>query len=177
MGRSRYKIFTDIYPHFLTCTTVKWLPLFSTPGVAEILVDSLRFLQNENRLQLYAYVILENHLHLIATSEHLAKEIGDFKSYTARKIIDYFIGKNAKHILALLSHFKLKHKNDRQYQVWQEGSHPEAIQNREMMRQKIDYIHHNPVKRGFVDEDVHWRYSSARNYSGMEGVLEVVKEW
>ncbi len=177
MGRSRYKIFTDIYPHFLTCTTVKWLPLFSTPAVAEILVDSLRYLQNENRLQLYAYIILENHLHLIASSEHLAKEIGDFKSYTARKIIDYFIEKNAKHILGLLAHFKLKHKGDRPYQVWQEGSHPEAIQNQEMMRQKIEYIHHNPVKRGFVDEAVHWRYSSARNYFGMEGVLEVVEEW
>ena len=51
------------------------------------------------------------------------------------------------------------------------------IQNDEMMRQKLDYIHLNPVKRGFVDDPAHWRYSSARNYAGQEGVIPVTTEW
>jgi hypothetical protein len=46
-----------------------------------------------------------------------------------------------------------------------------------MMRQKIEYIHHNPVKRGYVDDDVHWRYSSARNYAGQEGLLKIDTGW
>ncbi|MEJ2304415.1 MAG: hypothetical protein P8Y14_23050 [Anaerolineales bacterium] len=46
-----------------------------------------------------------------------------------------------------------------------------------MMHQKIEYIHHNPVRRGYVDESEHWRYSSARNYAGMVGLLEVTQEW
>jgi len=45
------------------------------------------------------------------------------------------------------------------------------------MRQKVEYIHHNPVKRGYVDNAEHWRYSSARNYLGKPGLLEVCREW
>ena len=58
-----------------------------------------------------------------------------------------------------------------------EGVHPECIQGDEMMRQKIAYIHNNPVTRGYVDEPEHWRYSSARNYAGIEGLFDVCTEW
>jgi len=46
-----------------------------------------------------------------------------------------------------------------------------------MMLQKIEYIHQNPVKRGYVDDPVHWRNSSARNYAGANGVLKIDTEW
>jgi putative transposase len=42
-----------------------------------------------------------------------------------------------------------------------------------MMREKLDYIHANLVKRGYVDRAEHWRYSSARNYAGETGLIEV----
>lgn len=61
--------------------------------------------------------------------------------------------------------------------MWQEGSHPEVIQGMSMMRQKVTYIHNNPVKRGYVDEPCHWRYSSARNYAGLDGLLHVTTTW
>ena len=72
---------------------------------------------------------------------------------------------------------RAKHKTTSDYQFWQEGSHPQQIQNEEMMRQKLDYIHYNPVKREFVDDPTHWRLSSARNYAGQEGLLPVTTEW
>jgi len=53
--------------------------------------------------------------------------------------------------------------------------HPEWIQDENMMRQKVEYIHGNPVERGYVDRAEHWRYSSAGDYLGMEGLVEVVK--
>ena len=84
MPRSRYKILENQQPYFLTCTVVNWIPIFIRPNTVQIALDSLRFLQNEKRLVFYGYVILENHLHLIASAENLAKEIGDFKSFTAR---------------------------------------------------------------------------------------------
>ena len=59
---------------------------------------------------------------------------------------------------------------------WQEGVHPEWIHNEAMMRQKIDYIHYNPLKRGYVDQAKHWRCSSARNYTGEQGLLEVSRQ-
>jgi putative transposase len=177
MARNRYRIFENSYPYFLTCTTVKWIPLFSSPAIAQILLDSLQFLQQHDRLELYAYVIMENHIHLIATAENLSKEIGNFKSYTARRIIDLLIDKKADNILTQLNYYKLKYKTDRDYQVWQEGIHPQQIQNQEVMQQKIHYIHNNPVKRGYVDDPIHWRYSSARNYADKEGLLAICDQW
>ena len=177
MARSRYKIYENQQPHFLTCTVVNWLPIFGSRAVAQIILDSLQFLQEHDRLMLYAYIILENHLHLIASSPDLSKEIGDFKSFTARSIIDFFKERHARHILELLKESKKRHKQDSIYQLWQEGSHPELIQGEKMMRQKIEYIHNNPVKRGYVDDPTHWRYSSARNYAGQVGLLEVTRRW
>jgi REP element-mobilizing transposase RayT len=177
MSRTRYQIYDNQAPHFLTCTVVNWLPLFSSPAIVDILYASWRFLQAQKRLTLYSYVIMENHLHLTASSPDLSKEIADFKSFTARKIIDYLKNEKAQDVLAQLAQGKVDHKQDRAYQVWQEGSHPQLIQDEVMMRQKIEYIHNNPVKRGYVDDPTHWRYSSARNYAGLPGLLEVEQTW
>ena len=172
MGRSRYK-FLGKQPHFLTCTVVNWLPLFSQPKFAQIILSSLDFLQNHQRLTLHGYVIMENHLHLIASSENLSKEIAAFKSFTARSIIDDLKEKRIESQLRQLKFQKKSHKTSQVYQLWQEGSHPQAILNQEIFRQKLEYIHNNPVKRGYIDEPSHWRYSSCRNYMGKEGLLRI----
>jgi REP element-mobilizing transposase RayT len=177
MTRSRYRIYEDYYPYFLTCTVVGWLPVFTRTETVQIIYDSWLFLYDANRLDLYGYVILENHLHLIASSPDLAKEIGDFKSFTARRIIDYLEANGGQTLLKLLHFLKTRHKTDRPYQLWQEGSHPQQIQNAEMMRQKLDYIHGNPVKRGYVEEPAHWRHSSARNNAGLPGLFPVRIDW
>jgi REP element-mobilizing transposase RayT len=178
MARSRYKIFEgNAYPHFLTCTVINWLPLFSNPTIAQFALDTLKFLQDNNRLIIYVYVIMENHLHLIAMAENLAKEIANFKSYTARLSIDFYKEQGNEFVLSQLAFHKAPYKVDRPYQFWEEGSHPKQIQNLGMMRQKVEYLHTNPVRRGYVDEPIHWRYSSARNYEGMSGLLDVTTEW
>ena len=172
MGRSRYQVI-GIQPHFLTCTVVNWMPLFSKVEFTEIIFNSLNFLQRQQRLKLYGYVIMENHLHLIASATSLSKEIGNFKSFTARCIIDLLQKNSSNYILNQFEFYKLKHKTKQEYQVWQEGFHPQVILNEEMFIQKLDYIHNNPVKRGYIDDPVHWRYSSYRNYMGQPGLLEV----
>ena len=177
MSRTRYKIFENNQPYFLTCTTVNWLPIFGNPEVAKIILNSLKFLQENKRLTIFVYVIMEHHLHLIASSEDLSKEIGDFKSFTAREIIDYFKERNNQFMLKQLNFYKLSYKNDRNFQLWQEGSHPQLIQGIDMMNQKIDYIHKNPIIHGYVDEDIHWRYSSVRNYAGLNGLIPVETDW
>ena len=172
MGRSRFSVINES-PHFLTCTVVNWIPLFSDPNIAKLLLDSLSFLQKQQRLKLFAYVIMENHLHLLASSAELSKEIGNFKSFTARQIVDYLEEKKHFSLLKQLNYYKSEHKKNRNYQVWQEGSHPEMIVSEKMFRAKLEYIHNNPVKRGYVDQPDHWRYSSARNYLGFEGLLSL----
>ncbi len=177
MTRSRYRIFENEYPYFLTGTIVAWLPLFAYPSFAEIILNSWRFLQQERGVRIYAYVILENHLHWIASGEELSKQIGRFKSFTARQIIDSMEQSGFHTWLQELQFFKLRHKTDQARQLWQEGSHPEQIQNDEMMLQKLEYTHLNPVRRGYVDAPEHWRYSSARDYAGKNGLIDVVTDW
>ncbi len=177
MGRSRYKIFETQHPYFLTLTINNWIPVFTRPITTDIIFDSLEYRQKQGDFTVYAYVILENHIHLIAQSSHLNREIAAFKSYTARQIIDTLKTQHSNHVLKQLAFHKKAHKRDREYQLWEEGSHPKQIQNREMMEQKVNYIHHNPVKRGYIDKAEHWRYSSARNYLGIKGLVKVNTNW
>jgi len=173
MGRSRYQIKEDNIPYFHTCTVVGWLPIFTRPNTTQIILDSWIYLQIHESFQLHGYVILENHLHFIASSENHREHIKRFKSFTARKIINYLKEQKISFLLRELAFYKAKHKIDSQYQLWQEGTHPKQILDEKMMQQKLDYIHYNPVKRGYVDLPEHWRYSSARNYMGQKGLIEV----
>jgi len=176
MGRSRYKITQQNAPHFVTLTVLHWIPVFTRPQTVSILLDSLTFLMKDG-LKVYAYVILENHLHLIVQSELLGKDIARFKTHTSKQIIRYLVQHNVRAILDQLMFYKKAHKHDRAYQFWQEGSHPELTQGEDMMYQKVEYIHQNPVKRGYVDKASHWRYSSARDYEGMTGLINVCLHW
>lgn len=177
MPRSRYRILNKAYPHFMTATVNRWQPLFTRTEAVNIVLDSWRFLQREAEFQIYGYVILENHLHLIAASTDLSRDMQRFKSYSAKQIIAYLEQHQAANMLELLALFKRAHKTESTYQVWEEGNHPQLIESEEVMRQKLDYIHQNPVKRGYVDLPEHWRYSSARNYAGQEGLIEIVRAW
>ncbi len=177
MTRTRYRIFETEYPYFMTCTIVGWLPVFTRPDAVQILFDSWRFLQQNREFKLYGYVVLENHLHLIASAPELGNAMKSFKMHTATQIIALLERHSVALLLGQLRALKLRHKTRSEYQVWQEGSHPQQVSSSEMMLQKLEYMHNNPVKRGYVDDPVHWRYSSARNYAGQAGLIEVVTDW
>ncbi|RXJ85466.1 REP-associated tyrosine transposase [Arcobacter cloacae] len=173
MGRSRYKIYEPTYPHFITCTILHWIPIFTRTETTNIIFDSLKFLQKEDNLKIYAYVILENHLHMIVSSDDVSKTIKKFKSFTAKEILKYLQIKNVKTILEQLAFYKKAHKTQTTYQLWQEGYQPKLIKDEKMMVETINYIHQNPVKRGYVDVAKHWRYSSARDYEDEKGLIDI----
>ena len=177
MPRSRYRFGDDAYPYFMTWTIVGWLPVFTRQESTKIIYDSWRFLQLEREFQLLGYVILENHVHLIATAPNLAAAVKCSKSFTALQIVELLKKRNARQLLRGLAALKLPNKKQSEHQVWQEGSHPKMIETDEMLWQKLEYIHNNPVERGYVDYPLHWRYSSARNYAGQPGLIEVVTDW
>ena len=177
MARSRYKFGEDYQPHFMTATVVAWLPVFSTPRFAEIVLDSWRFLQAERDIDNLAYVIMENHIHWIAVGPQLSKRVGEFKSFTATSILREMQQRKYNTLLQELTYFKQRHKTDQTHQLWQEGSHPQVIETDQVMLQKIEYTHNNSLRRGYVDEPTDWRYSSARNYAGLTGLIEVCTDW
>ena len=177
MGRSRYKIYEPTHPHFLTCTVLHWLPIFTNQESVKIIIDSLTHLKKSDNMTIYSYAILENHLHLIASSDDISKIMQKFKSYTAYELLKLLQKNSATTLLKQFAFHKKAHRTETTYQIWEEGFHPELIQSEKMMMEKINYIHHNPVKRGYVDEARHWRYSSARDYEGIEGLLRVERLW
>jgi len=177
MGRSRYKIYEPTHPHFITCTVLHWIPLFTNQESVAIIFSSLKHLQESDNMKIYSYVILENHLHLIARSNDISKSMHKFKSFTAKELLKLLQQKNITTILEQLAFYKKAHKMQTEYQVWQEGIHAKLINSESMMIEKINYIHNNPLKRGYVDEASHWRYSNARDYEGVSGLLEVERMW
>ena len=103
----------------------------------------------------------------------MAKDIGLFKSYTARQIVDWLKARQHIGILRELEFYKKKHKKDQDYQVLDEGSKPKLITSSGMLQQKLQYIHYNPVRKKYVDDPAHWLYSSHRFYYGGDCVLPV----
>ena len=117
MGRSRYTITETDKPHFMTCTVVEWLPVFTRPETVNILLNCWQYQRQHAGLKLYGYVILENHLHFVAQAENLNKCVSSFKSYTARQIIDYL---ETLHVDYLLKRFRLSglaKRTDRDYHM------------------------------------------------------------
>lgn len=177
MGRSRYKIYEPTHPHFVTCTILHWIPIFTRQESVRIIIDCIKFLQQKDNLKVFAYVILENHLHMLVSSDDLHKSMQSFKQYTAKQILEMLKKENVKTILDQLMFYKKANHKEKTYQVWEEGYQPKLIQDDKAMIQKINYIHNNPVKRGYIDEAKQWRYSSARDYEGIKGLIDVQRFW
>lgn len=172
--RSRYTITESEGLYFLTITIVDWLPVFVGTAPCEIALESLLFCRKEKELRLYAYVLMDNHVHLVAEAPDLTGCVQSLKRHTARALINWAVSTKKDWLLHQFAYCRKAYKHNSQYQVWQEGAHPQLIQGDAMLRQKRVYIHNNPVRRGYVDVPEHWRYSSARNYElGDHTVLEI----
>ena len=116
---------------------------------------------------------MRNHFHLIISGERLTNIIQSLKRHTARKIIITAESENRKDWLEQFRKYKKSYKIKSNYQVWQEGVHPQFISSIDMLEQKMHYIHNNPVKKGYVNSPTEWIYSSARNYQEMKGILDI----
>ena len=170
--RSRYLIHAPDRAYFVTGTIVEWLPVFTTAACCDILLHSLDYCRAHKALKIYAWVILDNHFHAILAAPDLSAVLRDLKSFTAMRIVEQLQAERREWLLHQLRHYRAAHKRN-EYQVWQEGSHPQAMVTDEIMRQKLEYLHNNPVKRGWVASPEHWRYSSAHEWLG--GALPLLR--
>ncbi len=82
-------LLTEYYPQFFTATILEWKPLLKQDKYKDIIIDSLRFLVQQNRVKVYSFVIIPNHIHLIWQIQPGLKRENvqrDFLKYTAQKI-------------------------------------------------------------------------------------------
>ena len=173
MARSNFKFYESEFPYFLTCSVVDGIDLFSDTRICEIILKAFMHLQSKLNVKIYGFVIMHNHLHLVAESSNLSEDIRKFKSFTAREIVRYLESASRIVFLERLKQGKRNHKIESTYQIWEEGSYPKQVNSFKKMESFIDYIHFNPVKAGFVNLPEHWRYSSALNYLGKDGFIPI----
>ena len=153
---------------------MKWIPVFINEKYFEIITDSMTFCQKNKGLKIFAYVIMDNHFHMVVSNINLSNVISSLKKFSAKRIIDELKNDRKYWLLNQLKYYKLRHKKQSEHQVWQEGFHPKEIISEDMLARIIDYIHYNPVKRGYVDEPEHWKYSSAGFYmDGRQGIVKI----
>jgi putative transposase len=171
--RTKYHIFDKEAIYFVTSTIVDWIEIFNNDNYFNLLIDSFEFRKKNENMRLFAYVIMKDHFHAIISSNDLRKTITYIKSYTAKKILELLEIENNFTQLNKLKNAKLEYKNRSNYQVWQEGYHPQQILSMNMFRQKAEYIHENPVRKGYVEKSVDWKYSSASNYYLGHGIIEL----
>ncbi len=109
----------------------------------------------------------------MVAADKLSDLIRDFKSCTAKRLIAQLEQDQKTWVLNQLQYYKQANKTGSDYQVWQEGFHPQQIVSEAMLQQKIDNLHHNPVRIGVVARPEDWLYSSARDFTGGKGIMEI----
>ena len=173
-----YKIDDQNALHFLTFQVVQWADIFTRKKYRDIVIDSLKYCRDHKGLEIYAYVIMSNHVHLLARSEKgdLSGTIRDFKRHTSKSILDAVQSSEERRRVWLLLIFRYAargHNRNENYQVWTHENHAEHIFSNKFIEQKVEYIHNNPVRAGLVEKAEDYLYSSARCYAGLDNnVLE-----
>jgi REP element-mobilizing transposase RayT len=159
------------YVSFFTATILYWEPLLLNDKYKDIIIDSMRFLVKDNRVNIYAFVTMPNHIHLVwKVKNHLnpSDVQRDFLKFTAQSI-KFDLQDNAP---KLLRQFYVGAK-DREYKIWERNPLTSRLPSVEIVEQKINYIHANPIrgKWALVKEITDYKYSSARFY------YEGIDEW
>ncbi len=178
---SGYRISDQHALHFVTFTIVEWIDVFTRRVYRDIVLDSLRYCQASKGLHVHAWVIMSNHVHAILSTPEteLSDVIRDFKGHTSKAIVKAVQQENESRREWMLVRFTMNAiataRNDK-FKVWTHDNHPLQLQSY-TIKQRVEYIHQNPVRAGWVDQPRDYLYSSARDYQDEQGLLKVDRGW
>lgn len=157
--------------HFITFSVVQWIDIFTRKIYADIIVDSLKYCQTNKGLKIHAWCIMSNHIHLIISTDEdnkLSDVIRDFKKFTSVSILAELQNSHnesrKKWMLWIFKKAGEENNRNKDYQFWQQDNHPIELDNSEIIDSKMDYLHQNPVRAGFVIKEEDYFYSSAIDY-------------
>ena len=159
---------------FITLTVVSWVDVFTRKTYCDELVKNIQYCQKHKGLELYAYVIMTNHIHLIARQKggRLNCLLRDFKSYSAKQLLAMIYDnpmESRRDWMKIVFQYNAKFRQQNaENMFWQKTNHPIDCYSRQIFQQKINYIHENPVRAGLVAEPGDWLYSSANLRSPIE---------
>ncbi|MDA3943857.1 MAG: transposase [Bacteroidetes bacterium] len=167
--------------YFVSFAVVAWIDIFTRNDYKNIVIDALRFCQQNKGMEIFAWCIMTNHIHLVFRSSKGAKPellLGDFKRYTSNKIVEAIINNPAESRREwLLDQFRKAveiSSNVNNFQLWRHDNKPIELWSNKVIQEKLNYIHYNPVEEGLVFRPEDYVYSSAKDYGGEKGVLNDV---
>lgn len=175
----QYRIRQPEAIHFVTFTIVDWVDLFTRPVYKQAITDSLNFCSKYKGLQIYAWCLMTNHLHLLIAAKenyYLPDIIRDFKKHTSKQLVKLAQTEPESRRQWIMHRFEFHARFNariQEYKVWQDGYHGIECYDLAMLEQKLTYIHQNPVRAGIVTMPENYLYSSATDYAGQKGLVEV----
>ncbi len=164
----------------MTFTVVCWADVFTRKNHKETIVNALQYCIRNKGLNVYAYCLMTNHLHLIANCNEpfqLKDTIRDFKRHSARRVLNQIVHEpdsRREHFMAIFKEAAQNHSKRGTYKFWKTGNHAIEVYSEKFLWSKIHYIHQNPVVQNYVNQPEHWLYSSASNYFEEASVLPEV---
>ena len=161
MPIARIKPFAKNGVYFVTPTVWNWYYLFDRHNRWQIIADSLRYCKDHKSLKIYAFVFMLNHLHMIIQADDAENVLRDFKRHTSKALKEN-IRATEPNVLTLFE------TADSTWRLWKEDNQPQLIESEKFFRQKLDYIHANPVRKDYVSHAEHWKWSSANPNSPLK---------
>ena len=175
----KYKFHDNDKLYFISFAVVNWIDVFIRDEYREIIIESWKHCQQNKGLQIYGWCIMTSHVHMIigTSNKKLDEIVGEMKSYTStqlKKIIkDHPQESRKEWMMWMMERAGKKNSNNSDWQFWQQHNKPLEIKDQEMFDKMLKYIHDNPVIAGFVTKAEDWKYSSARDFCGMKGLIEL----
>ncbi len=175
----KYKFNNKEGLYFVSFATVYWIDVFIRDQYCWESLSSLDYCRKNKGMEIYAWCFMPSHVHLIfrAKENNPGDLLRDFKTFTSKKIqklmVENLQESRKEWIQWMMKRAGSKNSNVQNSQFWQQHNKPIELLSQKVIDQKVDYIHHNPVDAGFVKEPHYWKYSSAIDYSGGTGLLEI----
>jgi len=167
--------------YFVSFATIYWVDVIVRDTYFACIAESLSYCRKHKGLELFAYCIMPSHFHMIFRDRNHdpGKLLKEFKTFTSKElqklIVDNPQESRKEWLLWMMERAAQKNSNVPNRQFWQQHNKPIELWSSEVIKQKVDYIHNNPVEAGFVMEPQHWKYSSASNFALQLGVIEIDK--
>ena len=178
MALPRFHIEGHVY--YITTVVYGRLPIFTRPSFIIPLLDSLNYYRHKQEFQLLGYVIMPDHVHLVLWpfgQASISQIMRDYKKFTSRRIIRQAeVERREAWIAAFVQAGEQTGRSG--HKVWQDSYWDVNIYTERLLRQKLNYVHRNPVRAGLVEMPEEYAYSSYRSYAhGEDWLIETDREW
>ena len=181
MSGDKYKIENTNEKYFVTFTIVNWIDVFTRKDYKLLLVDALNYCIENKGLNVFGWVIMSNHIHLIISAKEnyiLSHIIRDFKKFTSKKIVERIqeTGESRSEWMLDKLNFEAKRTGRAEnYKLWQDSNHAVCVETTEWFLTRLNYIHQNPVRQMIVEQPHEYIFSSAIDFNDGKGLVKIIK--